>query len=684
MEEPGRIRSDNFIELRPPRPRPNRPPKELPLKRRRIFALITVLVPFAALALLELGLRVGHYGPDLSLFVTEELGGRTYHIMNPEVKNRYFLHVDFSPTTSFDFFQVPKPAGTYRIFCLGGSTTIGYPYGYIGSFSTFLRQRLRTVFPDRLIEVINVGMTATNSFTTLDIARELLDQQPDLFIVYDGHNEFYGALGIASHESTGQIRWLTEAYLRLIHVRTFLLLRDLYGRLGGIMRATDDHQLEGTMMERLARGQFVPWGNATYRSALSIFTENLKDIARAASSRGIPVILATQVSNLRDRAPFVSANSPAMTPQERLTMSTAYNRGLTARMEGDPASALTAFREAEGIDSARADTHYEIARCLDTLGRKDEAEREYIRARDLDQLRFRTSSDFNRAIMQMTDDSRVVSVDMEQVFRSASPASLIGNALILEHLHPNGRGQFLMAKAIAGAMREHEFLASAQEWSARDTVSDVRLWKARSLTVLDEMCAARRTQILTSGWPFVPSDAGAPAPGRDPLSSIVEQIVHGRISWERGHVAAAEYFRSTGDSEKVEAEYRALIDQIPLNISPYIMLSDLSIREGKREQARTMLLQSLQIEQTFHAYKALGSLELDMARPDSAMRYFARAAVLSANPREQSEASYLSAVALVRSGDLQRAIPELRRAVQLNPSLTLASDLLEQLTGVRQ
>ena len=47
------------------------------------------------------------------------------------------------------------------------------------------------------------AMTATNSFTTLDFARELVDCQPDLYIVYDGHNEFYGALGVASRESPG-------------------------------------------------------------------------------------------------------------------------------------------------------------------------------------------------------------------------------------------------------------------------------------------------------------------------------------------------------------------------------------------------------------------------------------------------------------------------------------------------
>ena len=163
-------------------------------------------IPLSALGGVELILRSVNYGPDLSLFATEVIGGRAYYIMNPDVKARYFTQVEFSPTTSADYFPVEKQEGTFRIFCLGGSTTVGFPYGYAGSFPLHLRERLRRMFPDRNIEVINLGMTATNSFTALDLATELPAYDPDLIVVYDGHNEFYGALGVASRESVGQSR----------------------------------------------------------------------------------------------------------------------------------------------------------------------------------------------------------------------------------------------------------------------------------------------------------------------------------------------------------------------------------------------------------------------------------------------------------------------------------------------
>jgi len=67
---------------------------------------------------------------------------------------------------------------------------------------------------------------------------------------------------------------------------------------------------------------------------------------------------------------------------------------------------------------------------------------EYIRARDLDELRFRASGDFNRAILRQERDAEVGTVDMEQLFMANSPDSLIGNGFILEHLHPNSFGIF--------------------------------------------------------------------------------------------------------------------------------------------------------------------------------------------------------------------------------------------------
>lgn len=667
------------------------PTHNLSRAKRRLFLIFTLGFPFLLFLLLEIGLRVFQYGPNLSLFTIEEIAGKTYHIMDPDVKARYFSRVEFSPNTSPDYFLVPKPTGTFRIFCLGGSTTVGFPYGYVGSFSTFLRDRLKVLFPDRSIEVINLGMTATNSYTVVDIARELVNYQPDLLIVYDGHNEFYGALGIASHEALGGARWLSKAYLRLIHLRTFLLVRDAVTWLRALFASPPSPVLagtEGTMMERLARGKYIPYGSKAYLDCLGIFKANLEDLKEIAMAHKIPVLISSQVANLRHQPPFISGSSSQLGFEQQHAFEKLFRRGRQEWEKGDFAAALTSFREASAIDSMRADVFYEIARCLDTLGRKQEARAAYIKARDYDELRFRTASDFNEVIRHASDGSSVIFVDIEAAFQNESPDSLIGSNLILEHLHPNTYGYFLMAREYAHAIRDHQFLAPLDEWASRDTVQEKVLWVGRTLTEIDEMCAQRRIAKLTSGWPFrpetVPLDPLAAKSAEGGLGQIVERMVRAELTWEQGHVAAAEFYERSGDLEKAEREYRTLANQVPLNVSPHVRLAMVLLKRGNTEEARQTLLNSLSVERTMIAYRALGGLALDGGAFADAILCFENALGLSGSTTERAENSYLLGVAYVRAGMADRAVAPLKQALTLNPQMKPAENLLRGIRAAEQ
>ena len=96
-----------------------------------------------------------------------------------------------------------KDDSTLRIFVLGESTTIGYPFFHNGSFHRWLQYRLMHTFPDRQFEIINLSLTAVNSYTVLGFAKELIRYKPDAVLIYTGHNEFYGTLGVGSSSRIG-------------------------------------------------------------------------------------------------------------------------------------------------------------------------------------------------------------------------------------------------------------------------------------------------------------------------------------------------------------------------------------------------------------------------------------------------------------------------------------------------
>ncbi len=598
----------------------------------------TLLFPILLLILIEAVLQVLHLGPDLSVFTSEEISGTEYFAMNPNVKMRYFSKVDFSPATSMDAFPMPKEAGTFRIFCLGGSTTVGFPYGYQGSFPTFLKERLSRLFPERNIEVINLGMTATNSFTSLDIGRELFRYAPDLIIVYDGHNEFYGALGVASRESVARSRWVVELYLSLLHSRTFVALRDFSAWIALQFHRPSDVE-EGTMMERLAIGKEVERWSPDYMTALHSFATNLHKLADLARSHEVPIIFGTQVSDLRDLPPFVPGTSSRLPASSRQQIDEDLARASALKTGREFLPALAPIDSAIALDSTRADLYFLRAQVLDSLHRNADACRAYVLARDWDRLRFRTSTDFNGVIKSLANPPFVMAIDLERAFRLLSPDSLIGRTLILEHLHPTAWGAFLMAKCYAEAIRSAGMIGADTAWQRRDTIADSILWAQRSLTGLDVLAAAKRVSSLTSRWPFRSQFAVDRGPeGNDAtLNQITDRMISGDWSWERAHLEAAEYFEGNGDLSGARREYQAICDQIPYSAPPFLRLGEICVAMKEYKNAANAFERSLALEPSYTAARTAGRLHAMEKDYSGALRLFQQAARLAGTSAETLE-----------------------------------------------
>src|SRR5882724_2289780 len=171
-------------------------------KKVFLFKAISILIPFLILCLLEISLRVFHYGHNLDLFI-EYPADKNYLLLNPDASKKYFTNQAIATKGNTELFKKEKDANTLRIFILGKSTTIGYPYFHNGSFHRWLQYRLMHCFPDKNFEIINISLTAVNSYTILGFAKELVNYQPDAVLIYAGQNEYYGTLGVGSTDKIG-------------------------------------------------------------------------------------------------------------------------------------------------------------------------------------------------------------------------------------------------------------------------------------------------------------------------------------------------------------------------------------------------------------------------------------------------------------------------------------------------
>ena len=172
-------------------------------ERTALFYGITAAIPLVFFLLLETGLRWGNYMGDLALFSDPGIGNNEYYLPNPNFAARYFFYTKTVPNPSIDVFKQEKTPDTYRVFAMGGSSAAGYPYGFNGTYSRVVKDILQDRMPYKQVEVVNVGISAISSYTLYDQVAEILQQEPDAILIYAGHNEFYGALGVGSNENLG-------------------------------------------------------------------------------------------------------------------------------------------------------------------------------------------------------------------------------------------------------------------------------------------------------------------------------------------------------------------------------------------------------------------------------------------------------------------------------------------------
>jgi lysophospholipase L1-like esterase len=562
---------------KPTKQGPPKPLSEISAAKGRLFSVITFSFPVLLLVILETALQLFHYGGNRALFVSTPNESSVYYGINTEVGRRYFFWGNFVPTPRKDLFLKKKPSNGYRIFVLGGSTTAGFPYGNNLTFTRILQRRLADTFPNRRIEVVNTAFTAINSYALADFMDEILAQQPDALLIYAGHNEFYGALGVASVESLGRVYGVVKIYLKLQKLKTFLLLRDVISGIrkwfSGSSKTSEIADPMATEMSRIVKEREIPLGSRLYNAGKKQFQRNLRDILQKAKSAGVPVLISELVSNIRDQEPFVSVEDTTL---------------------------------------ASAQLVFDKARTLESQGRYDEAKTAYYRAKDLDALRFRATEEFNQIIHDLATEFNIPLVPMKSYFEMASPHGLIGNNLMYEHLHPNIDGYFLMADAFYNVMRREKLISA--DWPSQ-YIKPVSYYRQNwGFTKLDSTYAALIVAHLKGGWPFKENGPNLALYQFNPSTkedSIALNIVKtGQTTLELGHIEIARLYEMKGDWRRAFDEYRALIYTVPNLDVFYEPAVSLLVSNQQYERVLELLYDALKYNESFFIYKWIGQMNL--------------------------------------------------------------------------
>lgn len=646
-----------------------------------LFRLIAAVgIPLGFVLLTELGLRVAGVGYPTSFLVDDPVGDGV--VPNERFGWRYFPPA-MARTPVAQAIEVPKPANTYRVVILGGSAALGTPDDAFG-MGRFLEVLLQDRSPRPRIEVVNAAMTAINSHVVRVIASELDRIEPDAVVVYLGNNEVVGPHG------AGTVFAGFGESLTLI-------------RFGDWLRATRIGQVVTRVSSRLARGDnagawggmrmflrnTVPAHDPRLETVYAHFRANLDAIVAASRDAGARVVLSTVLTNLRDTAPLASVPGPDVSATSTEAARARFEEGEAHLRAGDGRAAYDAYAAALGLDPGQANPHFRLGQLRALAGERDRARARFVRARDLDALRFRADGRINAAIREAAryagDAVRLVD-PVAVLHRTEIP----GDDLLYEHVHLTPEGNDRVARMIAGAL-----------------LPDVEGAVSGELLTIDEVAArlglgpwamSRMLETIlgtTSRPPFTDQlDHGATLARRrralESMTATAESPEGLRAAHDRVMAALdarpgdlwleekrAEILTEMGKLDDAASAWRALADRFPRKVDWQERLASVLADEGRTDEALAAYRRVLEVNPYYGAiHAAMGRLHAATGDDEAALAAFDRALALTPG----DEPTRLDRARLwVERGRVDDAADELRAMVTANPANGGAAHALARL-----
>lgn len=612
-------------------------------KNKKWFYIILVLIPIIFIILLELFLRVINYGYDYTLFVpiSKRFPEKLY--INPNICKKYFTNVEHPPLPLADAIDYEKKANSFRIFVLGGSSAEGYPFVPNASFPRELKRRLELLYPDKTIEVMNCGMSAINSYTIRDFIPSIINENPDLILIYAGHNEYYGALGVGSSVTILPSRTLTNLYIWLQNFKITQLTNNVIKKTISLFKNKSSGN-NNTLMETMIGQSLIPLDSKLYKKGLDQFSGNMADILKMLTDAKVPIIIGNLTCNLKDFKPFISRAENNLPSADSV-----FNLAVLSLKSNDRINAKKLFEQ----------------------------------ARDLDELRFRAPSDINKIITDLGKRYGIPVVNVDSVFNAQSPYGITGNNLIIDHLHPNLDGYKLLAKTFFQTLDRSKLLPPKQfeiPIEKQDSILNVEY----PLTRLDSTLGKLEISRLMGNFPFIKE--GTPAyniinyKANNFIDSVAKSVMLKQITWEEAHGKVAQWYWNKKEIKNFLKEFNALIAERSYDTEPYDYLTSKLISNQMYDEAKPYLEKLNQLKPTAFTNKWLGQIALNKNDLNNAIIYLRKSLQFN---NSDPQILYNLAGAYYNSGQIDDAINTLETCLKIAPNYEPAKVFYKSLHALK-
>ncbi len=597
--------------------------------------------------------------------------GRDVYEVNRNYLKKYFPSGSpIIPGLKPTMFRKHKTANVFRIVCLGESSMLGTPYQLTTNIPSLIRKQLRHLYPEKEFEVINLGAAAINSNVILDLSKKIIEYNPDLVLVYTGHNEFYGPEGVGASWIQKKFRTTISWKYELQDVRIIQLI-DRYLLTPSSINPTSEKNL----MKQVSQSNSVHLNSEPAERIFNLFESNLSDIVSLFAKHNVPIILSDVSSNLLF-PPFVYDTSSQLLP---------YHTQFTSIKEdydrSDYVSALHRAQQLYTLDTTNAFLNFWIGKIY--LAQKNLSEAKYFltRARDEDLLKFRAPSRINEITKRVAHHHGIAIISSDSLFASlAASTGIPDDTLFREHLHPNAWGYYEIALLFVKKIIKLKLISPNAITSNYLLPFDV---DSLSIPWLDLAYGDISIRQLTKQWPFqnYTPQIFVMTPSADSiLKQIALDVYTVKTSLTEGCYKSALRFQQLHQYQSALTTYASLIEDYPDNFYPYYLTGVAYKEIGDLEHASQYYEASIQRKPDYlFTHIDLGLVDVNAGKIDEAIVHLNRAKQLADNEHSssliQATIYYGLSAAYANKGDIHQALIYIDQSIRLAPNY-LSAQLL--------
>lgn len=541
-------------------------------------------------------------------------------------------------------FSKEKPPNTYRIFCLGGSTTYGRPYDDKTSFSGWLRELLPVADRSKNWEVINAGGISYASYRVAHLMEELINYQPDLFIIYTGHNEFL------EERTYGQIKEIPSMVRSTVSLmtrtRTWSAMKSALQGVGLSPQSTQEKPTRlaaevDAILDKSAGLKRYNRDDPLKKNILKHYQLSLERMVALARSVNARITFVTPASNLKDCSPFKSEYTEGLTLADVQRSRKISTQAKEEIQENNWHAALNLLAVGVTLDPRNAEMQYLRGQALLALNRYQDAEKALRLARDEDVCPLRALTPLPRIVSQVAKDEGAGLVDyidlLAQRMKATQGHELPGKEFFLDHVHPTIEGHKILAVALIKEMIKDGSVQPDAAWSEGAIAKVEEKIRASVNTETQSLALANLSRVML--WAKKTADA-------ERLAKQALEIAgdNSNAAISASSILATIYMQQHKSEHAFSLIYSAL-EKFPGAIELHLQL------------ARFLLVPSFQdLEKS-----AANLLLVSRVMPD------------------YDEAHALFGMVMALRGRPRIAYPSLKQALHLNPNNTRAQEMLEKI-----